>query len=178
MMLNPLTDTAARQQRGSVLFVVLIIMVMVMLMGISSMRAAVFSSKVSTGVQSDAMSFEAAETGIFVTFHDLQGMNGEQLMSAIDGTGSAYCIKDGTRKGAECGTSDYLDERELLTAGAYVRQNGYRPIPGELISTSGGLPTSPYVFYQIDILGTSAMPSYNTESFHLQETLKPGPKVD
>ncbi len=178
MMLRRYIDTAARLQRGSVLFVVLIIMLMVMLMGISSMRAGVFSSKVSTGIQADAMAFEAAETGIFITYHDLHGMDGAALTSAIDGKGSAYCIKDGKSKGGECGSDDFLDERELLTEGAYIRQNGYRPIPGELISTSGGLPTSPYVFYQIDIVGASAMPSYSTESFHLQETLKPGPKVD
>lgn len=171
-------DIAARSQRGSVLFVVLIIMVMVMLMGISSMRAGVFSSKVSTGVQADAMVFEAAETGIFVTYHDLHVMDGATLTSAIEGNGKAYCIIKGVRENSKCKDEDFLDERELLTAGAYIRQNGYRPIPGELISTSGGLPTSPYVFYQIDILGTSGMPKYNAESFHLQETLKPGPKVD
>ena len=172
------TGLHTRQQRGSVLLVVLVIMMMALIIGVSSMRAGVFSSKVSTGVQADAMSFEAAETGVFVTYHDVHRMTGEQLTSAIDGTGTAYCIKDGKSYGGACGSGEYLDERQLLRAGAYIRQNGYRPIPGELISQTGGLPTSPYVFYQIDILGTSEMPSYQTENFHLQETLKPGPKVD
>lgn len=177
-MVGRFIESDSGSQRGSVLLVVLIIMVMVMLMGISSMRAGVFSSKVSTGVQADAMSFEAAETGIFVAYHGLQGMDGTALTSAIDGVGTAYCIKEGKGVVGECGGGDYLDERKLLRAGAYVRQNGYRPIPGELISQTGGVPSSPYVFYQIDILGTSAMPSYKSEDFHLQETLKPGPKVD
>lgn len=167
-----------RQQRGTVLIIVLIIMLMVLLMGVSSMQAGVFSAKVSTGVQSDAMSFEAAETGVFASYHGLQAMTGEQITTAISGTGSAYCIKDGTPYSGECGSGDYLDERQLLKAGSYVRQNGYRPIPGEQLSATGAVPTSPIVFYQIDILGTSEMPSYKTENHHLQETLKPGPKVD
>ena len=53
-----------RRQQGAALVVALLILVVVSLLGVSAMKSSVFSAKVATGTQADAMTFEAAETSL------------------------------------------------------------------------------------------------------------------
>jgi hypothetical protein len=163
-------------QHGSALLVSLIILLMVSVLGLSAMRASIFSSKVSTGLQADAMTFEASETVLTSTYDELSGLTDLLLYAAIEGAGRFYCLgSDGVLDGGDvgCGAADTFDSRELLTAGAYTYIAGLQAIEGSQVSISGG-GSGVFVDYRIDMLSRSTMDSYSLESNHLQETLKRG----
>ena len=157
-----------QHQHGSVLLISLIILVMVSLLGLAAMRASIFSNKVTTGIQADTMSFEAAESAIGLTFRTLSEMSEIDLTAAVvDGSSIAYCITEsGVTAGAGC--SDFMDSRSLLRASSFASQplNNCRPIPGFDVEDFKDL--------VINMLGESEMPSYNIENHHLQEGLKLG----
>ncbi len=58
--------TTRHRQEGAALVIALLILVVVSLLGVSAMKTSVFSAKVATGTQADAMTFEAAETSLSV----------------------------------------------------------------------------------------------------------------
>lgn len=157
-----------QKQTGSVLLISLIILVMVSLLGIAAMRASMFSNKVTTGVQADTMSFEAAETALGLTFRTLGEMTETDLTAAVvDGRSTEYCItEEGLTTGTQC--SSFMDSRSLLRARSFASQplNNCRPIPGFDVEDFKDL--------VINLLGESEMPSYNIENHHLQEGLKLG----
>ena len=61
------------RQKGAALMVALMILVVVSLMGVSAMKSSVFSTKVATSTQADAMTFEAAETAVTEAYAELNG---------------------------------------------------------------------------------------------------------
>lgn len=162
-----------RSQRGAALIVALIILVMVSLMGISALRSSMYSGKVATGVQADAMTFEAAETALGVTYRTLAGMSDENLYSALSGDAIEYCVTESAvdASGA-CGSGTVFDDRGLLQARSYSFLGGYAPIDGAQVSLTGA--GSVFVDYQINMLGESEMISLKLENYHLQEALKRG----
>src|SRR5690606_27310667 len=103
-------------QRGAVLLMALIVLIMVSLLGLSAMRASIFSNKVSIGVQADTMTFEAAETALGLTFRALSDMTEAELTAAvIDGGSVEYCITEDGLSDASC-DSNFMDSRELIQA--------------------------------------------------------------
>lgn len=173
----PLIDKSS--QRGAVLLVSLLILLMVSILGISAMRSSIFANKVATGIQADAMSFEAAETAIAVVYGSMLSDNSLQTVFS-PGYNSTTCITDSGSTSGSCGSNTFFDNRDLLTAEAYSYFAGYKALSGTQISISGG--SNLFVDYKINILGQSSMPSYNIENHHHQETLKrgikPGSEVD
>lgn len=163
----------APSQRGAVLLVSLIILLMVSVLGISAMRASIFANKVATGVQADAMTFEAAETAIAVAYGSMLADNALQTVFS-PGYNTTICITDSGASTGNCGAGAFFDERDLLTAEAFSYFGGYKAVSGTQISTSGG--SNLFVDYKINILGQSTMPSYNIENHHQQEALKRGIK--
>lgn len=163
-------------QRGVALIVALVVLLMVSFLGISSMRSSVFSTKVAIGVQSDVMTFEAAETAINATYAALSGLDDTELFNQIDGVTARYCIKasSGAVQGG-CASSDSMDDRGLLRAESYSYLAGFSAIANTQVSTTGG--GAIFVDYRIDIMGDSEMDFYNISNQHLQETLKRGIKV-
>lgn len=160
-------------QRGAALLVALIILVLVSLMGISALRSSVFSGRVATGVQADAMTFEAAETALGVTYRGLSSMDNETLYTSFASGAVEYCVDKSNPDDSEgaCG-SGFMDERELLQAGSISYLGGYSPIDGSQVSMSGA--SSVFVDYQINMLAESRMPRLELENYHLQEALKRG----
>ena len=156
--------------------VALMILVVVSLMGVSAMKSSVFSAKVATSTQADAMTFEAAETALAETYTELNQMDGEELYRSLSGANVFQrCVaEDNTSKEGLCGNGDHLDSRGLLRAASTSRLNGYEPIAGSQISTTGG--GTVFVDYKIAMLGESEMNSFNLENHHLQEAFKRGIK--
>lgn len=161
-------------QKGAALAVALIILLMVSVLGLTAMRASIFSTKVSTGVQADAMTFEAAENAISAAYAALSSMSNEQLFGAVESQPAQYCLKASGSSSGSCAQTDFMDERQLLQAQSFSYLSGYQAISGNQVSVTGG--TSVFVDYRIDIVGHSEMPAYNIENHHLQETLKRGIK--
>ncbi len=164
-----------KKQAGAALIVALVILVMVSLLGVSAMRSSIFSSKVVTGVQADALSFEAAETAIAIAFRGLSSLNDIELTAALDSGGVEACVSGtGSMTAGECDSTAFMDSRGLLRAQAYSYLSGYQPIAGSQVSVtgSGGV----FVDYRVDILGQSDFPTLKLDNNHLQETLKRGIK--
>lgn len=160
-------------QRGAALLVSLIILVMVSMMGISALRSSIFSGKVATGIQADAMTFEAAETALGVTYRNLSAMTDQALYAALDGGAVEYCVERSNPDSAgACGTNSFMDERQLLQARSISHHAGYSPIDGSQVSITGT--GSVFVDYRVNMLAESAMPSLSLENHHLQEALKRG----
>ena len=164
-----------QQQQGAALLVALIILVLVSLMGISALRSSIFSGKIATSVQADAMTFEAAETALGVTFRELGDMSEEQLSAVLDGNTVEYCIKhDNTAASGSCGNSgDFMDQRGLLRAQSTSYAGTPSLVEGGQISYWGGMPFLS-VAYNFETLAESEMPTLSLENFHLQETRKRG----
>lgn len=164
------------RQKGAALMVALMILVVVSLLGVSAMKSSVFSTKVATSTQADAMTFEAAETALMETYAELNQMDGQELYNNLAGANVFQrCVaEDNTSQEGVCGQSDHLDSRGLLKASSTSRLNGYEPVAGSQISSSGG--GAIFVDYKIAMLGESEMNSFNLENHHLQEALKRGIK--
>lgn len=164
---------ARHAQRGAALLVALVILVMVSLMGISALRSSMFSGKVATGIQADAMTFEAAETALGVTYRNLSSMTDQALYTALNGGAVEYCVERTNPDSAgACGANSFLDERQLLQARSISHHAGYSPIDGSQISITGT--GSVFVDYQVNMLAEGEMPTLNLENYHLQEALKRG----
>ena len=90
----------ARQQ-GVALMVALMILVVVSILGISAMKSSVFSAKVATGTQADAMTFEAAETALTEVYRELNAMSGEDLYGNLAGDATIQRCVSGKNKSKE-----------------------------------------------------------------------------
>lgn len=163
-------------QKGAALLVALMILVAVSLLGVSAMKSSIFSAKVATGTQANAMTFEAAETALSEIYTELNAMSGQSLYASLGGGGVLYrCVsEDDVVKAGECAESDRLGSRGLLVAESATKLNGYEPIPGAEIGTTAGSPIM--VDYKVAMLGESEMESFNLSNHHLQEALKMGVK--
>lgn len=163
------------RQRGAALLVALAVLILVSLLGLAAMRSSIFSAKVATGLQTDAMVFEAAETAITDAYNGLSGLSNEELYAAIGSTSTERCVRSsGGALNGRCGAGDFMDERGLLKAESLSYLAGFQAIPNSQVSVSGG--GGVFVDYRVDILGESQMPSYNIANYHVQETLKRGIK--
>lgn len=163
-----------QKQQGAALLVALIILVMVSLMGISALRSSMFSGKVATSVQADAMTFEAAETALGITFRNLDAMGDQELYTSLADGVVEYCIQHSNPESTgACSGSSFLDERGLVRAQSTSFHAGYAMRDGFAVGQSGGS-SSIFVDYRIHMLAESEMPTLNLENFHLQEAMKIG----
>lgn len=167
-----MSHTYRSSQSGAVLLVSLLILLMVSVLGISAMRSSIFANKIATGIQADAMTFEAAETAIAVVYGNLADNSQQAIFSP--GYSATTCVTANSSSNSSCAANTFFDKRSLLQAEAYSYFDGYKALSGSQISISGG--SNLFVDYKINILGQSTMPSYNIENHHHQETLKRGIK--
>ncbi|MBQ24292.1 PilX N-terminal domain-containing pilus assembly protein [Alcanivorax sp.] len=165
-----------RRQQGAALVVALLILVVVSLLGVSAMKSSVFSAKVATGTQADAMTFEAAETSLTGAYKELNGMSGADLYTNLaGGKWLTRCVtEENTAKAGDCAQGDTLDSRGLIVAQSFSTLNGYALVEGAEIGTSAGSMID--VDYKVAMLGESTMASFNLNNHHLQEALKRGLK--
>lgn len=167
-------EASAQAQRGVALLIALLILVIVSLMGITAMKTSMFSAKIATGTQVDAMAFEGAESAINATITNLQN-DPTRLQALMGGASETQCVTmTNQNQDGVCTAQDYLDSRKLVVAQSTARRTGYKPIEGNSISSSGGAPV--VVDYRISILGDGDVSSFKRQDYHLQEVLKRGIK--
>lgn len=159
-------------QQGAALIVALIVMVLVSLMGLSALRSSMLSGRVATGVQADAMTFEAAETALALSHASLDGMD-ENLQFENLTDGIEYCVTaNGSVSEGGCSGDARMDRRGLLQAGSTSFFNGYVPREGFAIGQTGT--GSIFVDYKVITLAESEMLELELQNFHLQESVKAG----
>ncbi len=162
------------KQTGSALIIALIVMVLVSVLGLSAIRSSNFSTKVATGIQADAMTFEAAETIIAATYSSLSVLDDSELYDDVEPGMQSCMTTDGLVVGA-CGDNDLMDERGLIKGESLAYFDGYQAIEGHQVSVTGSGVL--FVDYKTNILSTSEMESFNIQNNHLQESLKKGLKA-
>ena len=162
----------ARRQRGVALLVALLILVIVSLMGITAMKTSMFSSKISTGTQVDAMSFEGAESAVEDAFGYLYTMSSAQLQPFLNGQVMERCLTASGVTLSVCQNTDRMDSRGLVQAGSRTRQKGMQPVSGGKVSMTGS--GSMIVDYTFEIMGNSEIEQFEVDDHHLQQALKRG----
>lgn len=129
-----------KNQSGAALLVALLILVIVSVLGVVSMRGSIFSAKMATGTQAQAMAFEANETAISQALQEYQKMPLEDFDDAMDVAGGTWrCVMAGNpSRDGRCGASDYMDSRKALVATS--RSMYERNASGRVMATpiSGG----------------------------------------
>ena len=70
----PVSMSFKRHEQGVALLIALLILVVVSLMGITAMKTSMFSAKIATGTQVDAMAFEGAESSVSDAFKKLENI--------------------------------------------------------------------------------------------------------
>ncbi|MCC4308831.1 hypothetical protein LL252_09645 [Alcanivorax marinus] len=164
-------DTA-RRQRGVALLVALMILVIVSLMGITAMKTSMFSSKISTGTQVDAMSFEGAESAVEDAFGYLYTMSSAELQPFLNGQVMQRCLTASGVSLSACQNNDRMDSRGLVRAGSRTRQKGMQSVSGGQVSMTGS--GSMIVDYTFEIMGDSEIEQFEVDDHHLQQALKRG----
>lgn len=161
------------RQAGVALLIALMILVIVSLLGVTAMKTSIFSAKIATGSQVDAMAFEGAESAINVSYEELYGMDSAGLQVLFGGGVLKRCLSHS--QGAlsrACASADHMDSRKLVRAGARIRQEGMEPVSGGQVSYSG-TSTVP-VDFRFEILGQSEIDDFRVDNNHFQEALKRG----
>jgi Tfp pilus assembly protein PilX len=164
------TPLRHKNQRGVALLIALFVLVIVSVMGITAMKTSMFSAKIATGTQVDAMAFEGAESAITSTY--LEFVNNDDVMQTLLlGSKISRCItmSDQTIEG-DCQDGQTLDSRGLVVSESHSKVNGYAAIDGYQVGSSGG--GAQLVEYKIGILGESELPDLGVENHHMQEALK------
>ena len=159
-----------KSENGAALLIALFVLVIVSVMGITAMKTSMFSAKIATGTQIDAMAFEGAESAITATY--LEFASDDDVMQALllGGTVSR-CITMADRNAeGVCGDGQTLDSRGLIVSESHSKVNGYAPIDGAPVGSTGG--GALQVEYKIGILGNSELPGLGVENHHMQEALK------
>lgn len=161
-----------RNQRGVALLVALLILVIVSLMGITAMKTSMFSAKISTGTQVDAMAFEGAESAVADAYGHLYNMSSADLQPFLNGHVMNRCLTSAGASLVACASSDRMDSRGLVRAGSRTRQKGMLPVSGGGVSFTGS--GSLIVDYTFEIMGDSRIEQFDVDDHHLQQALKRG----
>ena len=164
------TPLSHKRQRGVALLIALFVLVIVSVMGITAMKTSMFSAKIATGTQIDAMAFEGAESAVSATFRELEN-DDDVIQSLLLGGMIERCItmSDETVEGA-CGDGQTLGSRGLIVSASPRKVNGYMPIDGGGIRPTGG--GALQVGYEVGILGDRRLPDHSVETHRIQEALK------
>jgi Tfp pilus assembly protein PilX len=170
--MTPLPLSSSRRQRGVALLIALLILVVVSLMGITAMKTSMFSAKIATGTQVDAMAFEGAESAISDAYRHLETMSSDDLQFFLGGGIMRRCLSGGTSTDSACTASSRMDSRGLVNAGSRIRQEGFQAVSGGQVSMSGNsvIPMD----FNFDIVGESEVETFNIDNAHVQQALKRG----
>ncbi len=171
----------ARRQRGAALLLTLLILMAISLLGVTALRASLFSARIATGAEIDAMAFAGAESAIDATLRALENQPG-RLRRLLDGEPLRQCVTLAVQhQDGACGSGDHLDSRALVVAASRARRIGYRPVADSGTDTSDGEgPAAAVVEYRIAILGEATIARFGRHEYHLQEAVirKPGPTAE
>ncbi|ASK35072.1 hypothetical protein CEK62_12125 [Alcanivorax sp. N3-2A] len=159
-------------QSGVALLVALMILVIVSLLGVTAMKTSMFSAKIATGSQVDAMAFEGAESAVADAYGYLYNMSSAELQPFLNGQVINRCLSASGVGLNACQNNDHMDSRELVRAGSRTRQKGMQAVSGSQVSMSGS--GSMVVDYTFEIMGNSEIEQFGVDNHHLQQALKRG----
>src|SRR5690606_17517971 len=106
--------TRHHSQRGAALLVALMILVIVSILGVTAMKTSMFSSKIATGTQVDAMAFEGAESAVNEAFNYLANISDADLQPFLmAGLIEQRCLVGGDTgaKPRACIAAERMDSR-------------------------------------------------------------------
>ena len=129
------------RQSGIALFITLIVLLVVSVMGVSALNMSLSQSKISLNTRLDAMSFQAAESGIRGVLLEASGSNIASSSNVIGATLALGVCTDATStattcvvyrcvtqadptKSGECEASDTLDGTGSVRAESRTRHTG------------------------------------------------------
>lgn len=168
------------QQRGMALMAALMVLLVISIIGVTAMRSSAFSAKVATGVQLDAIAFEAAESAIADTlfsiseFNDAEsGAEYDQIVSLFNGGTLVWCIAKGGKTNSACTAADRFDSRGVVRAESRAASTGYSATSGNQISSSGGGGVL-IADFELTIQGNSTLVGYGLSNRHVQQALRRG----
>lgn len=179
--------TIAQKQQGVALVISLMILMLVAVLGISAMRLSLFNAKIATSAQADTLAFQAAESAITAAYRearddtDVAGSIVNAALTAFSASGAVQiqsrCVTSGDVKvSGLCGSSDFLDSRDLVRAQSETILTGQRVAKGYQVSYTGA-GTVNYGYYEFLTAGTGEVPNMNISHHNVQEFTKFGPLV-
>ena len=168
------------QQRGMALMAALMVLLVISIIGVTAMRSSAFSAKVATGVQLDAIAFEAAESAIAETlfsiseFNDSQsGEEYDQIIDLFNGGTLIWCVTKAGRTTDACTDESRFDSRGVVRAEARAASTGYSATSGNQISSAGGGGVL-IADFELTIQGNSTLVGYGLSNRHVQQALRRG----
>lgn len=170
MNLAPVPPRA--RQAGVALLISLLILVIVSLLGVTAMKTSLFSAKIATGSQINAMAFEGAESAVADAYGYLYNLSSAELQPFLNGQMVNRCLTASGVSLNACQNNDRMDSRKLVQAGSRIRQKGMQPVSGGQVSMSGS--GGMIVDYTFDIMGNSEIEQFDVDNHHLQQALKRG----
>lgn len=175
-------------QRGVALLIALMILVIISLMGISAMRTSLFNAKIAASAQGGTMAFQAAESAIAAVYEEARNGNTADPTNVIGAAMASYgaagtteiqyrCVEaSDINTKAQCGSSDFMDSRDLVKASSRTLLTGVRQdtTGGSQISTTGSS-TIAYGYYDFLTVAEGSVPAFNIKNYNAQEFTKLGP---
>ena len=161
--------THTQQQRGAVLFIALIILLMVSMMGVSAMRSGIFHERMAFNTQVEEMTFQAAETAVNGVIKQARTNEGNllgRLVALNQVTTQCFSRSNGLSSG-ECTAGQFVDSRDAFQSQAESKFDLKRP--------SMGNDTEKLADYQFRSVGIGTAVNDDTVRRNLQEWRKIGP---
>jgi type IV pilus assembly protein PilX len=169
-----------KQQRGVALMAALMVLLIISIIGVAAMRSSAFSAKVATGVQLDAIAFEAAESAIAETLFSISAFNDAQsnddfdeIVDLFNGGTVVWCITEGGKTNAACADTARFDSRGVVQAESRAASTGYSATSGNQISSAGGGGVL-IADFELTIQGNSTLVGYGLSNRHVQQALRRG----
>jgi Tfp pilus assembly protein PilX len=169
-----------KRQRGMALLAALMVLMMISIIGVAAMRSSTFSAKVATGVQLDAIAFEAAESAIADTMFSVADFNSDEgsakfdnVVTLFNGGTLTWCILKTSKKDSACASGDRFDSRGVVQAEARASSTGFSATSGSQVSSSGGGGVM-IADFELTIQGDSTLVGYGISNRHVQQALRRG----
>lgn len=172
---------AYRKQQGAALFIALVILVIISVLGVTSLRSSSTDARVVTNVQAAAHSFQAAESAIneIISVMETKKQDsdsyGRIVSELVENRNLVlkYCVTengvkkntDGDPVSASCAADDFFDSKEIVQASARVGMQG------NMVPEAGWSLNSPVTFGRapIIVVGEGDVPSLKVKKINVQK---------
>jgi hypothetical protein len=180
---RPIPAGSPGSQRGVALFIALMILVIISVLGVAAMRSSVTNARITTGIQVNTTSFQAAQSAITGAVNEMTGATAVQagnlftdlLMARNVGLVviQRRCVTPSNTSvpvyAASGGCTSYMDSRGLVQAqSASIMKRTAPPAPG----------FNQFVNYQILVEGVGSVPGMGASHTNVQTLAVLGPKLD
>lgn len=159
-----------KKQQGVVLFVALIVLLIISLLGVSSLRVGLVEERMSFNSQISNVSFQAAETAIAAIYNNLE-TNDQVILSTDGGKTAVFCVnRGGIAGGDDCDTA-FLDAAQGDT-GTIQSWSRTEEVSKQLVADSD---IGSFVDYQFKVVGYGQIPGLDVAASNEQYLLKRAP---